>query len=116
MGEFSKAIKGSRMAELSLTVLVENMDGHLEGLEDLFLTYRTKLEESQRAAAEALDANKNKFLAYTTIARKRRAMKKKYMEDIANAARQLVGKLAPKREAECDPEERDMYFTLKDTF
>jgi len=34
--EFAEAVKGSRMAELSMNVIVSQMDGQLEGLEDIF--------------------------------------------------------------------------------
>jgi hypothetical protein len=44
--EFLKAIKGSRMAELSLSVLMTQMDGKLDGLEDIFNEYKTKREEA----------------------------------------------------------------------
>ena len=114
--EFCKAIKGSRMAEMSLSVIVENMDGHLEGLEDLFATYKSKLEEAQRAAADQLKANQNQFMSYQTTARKRRALKKKYMEDISTMTRTIVDKLAPEVAAQQNSEERDLFFTLKDTF
>merc|ERR1711879_1048427 len=42
--EFKAAILDSRSTELSLTVLLNNMDGQLEGLEDVFAQYRIKLE------------------------------------------------------------------------
>merc|ERR1711953_1500711 len=45
--EFLKAIKGSRMAELSLSVLMTQMDGKLDGLEDIFNEYKTKREEAE---------------------------------------------------------------------
>jgi DNA repair exonuclease SbcCD ATPase subunit len=35
--EFCEAIRNSRLAELSLTVLLTNMDGHLEGMEQFFV-------------------------------------------------------------------------------
>ena len=34
--EFSNAVKSSRMAELSLNVLISQMDGKLDGLGDIF--------------------------------------------------------------------------------
>jgi Ca2+-binding EF-hand superfamily protein len=52
LDEFISAIKDSRATELSLTLLLENMDGELQGLDDIFATYRTKLDEA-RLAAEA---------------------------------------------------------------
>ena len=57
-----------------------------------------------------------KFANFQASARKRRAMKKKYMDDISSLARTLVGKLAPEVEIENDSEERTLFFTLKDTF
>ena len=64
--EFAQAVKDSRLAELSLTVLVEGMDGHLEGLEEIFVSYKSKLEEARKAAAEGLENNRNKFMQYQT--------------------------------------------------
>merc|ERR1712048_1038738 len=37
--EFSEAIKGSRLAELSLSVLLTQMDGHLEGMDEFFADF-----------------------------------------------------------------------------
>jgi hypothetical protein len=102
--EFSQAVKDSRLAELSLTVLVEGMDGHLEGLEDIFVTYKSKLEEARKQAAADLENNRGKFMQYQTTARRRRAMKKKYMDDIAKFARGLVEKVCPEVDKLADQE------------
>ena len=48
--EFKSAIKDSRATELSLTVLLQAMDGELEGFDDIFSTYKTKLEEAKKKA------------------------------------------------------------------
>eukprot|EP00492_Amphilonche_elongata_P002330 TRINITY_DN258_c0_g1_i3.p1 TRINITY_DN258_c0_g1~~TRINITY_DN258_c0_g1_i3.p1 ORF type:complete len:338 (+),score=92.20 TRINITY_DN258_c0_g1_i3:430-1443(+) len=42
--EFVLAVKDSRMAELSLNVIVQQMDGSLDGLENIFADYKRKLE------------------------------------------------------------------------
>eukprot|EP00492_Amphilonche_elongata_P002336 TRINITY_DN2594_c0_g1_i1.p1 TRINITY_DN2594_c0_g1~~TRINITY_DN2594_c0_g1_i1.p1 ORF type:complete len:305 (+),score=98.53 TRINITY_DN2594_c0_g1_i1:158-1072(+) len=55
-------------------------------------------------------------MQYQTTARRRRAMKKKYMDDIAKFARSLVEKVCPEVDKKADQEEREMYYTLKDTF
>merc|ERR1711879_824782 len=54
--EFIRAIKNSRLAELSLTVLLEQMDGHLEGLESFFDDYKAKVEEANWQSAAHLDS------------------------------------------------------------
>ena len=62
--EFSNATKGSRLAELSLTVLISNMDGKLEGMEAFFENYKRKLKESQDMAAANLASNKEAFAKF----------------------------------------------------
>ena len=48
--EFATAIKESRSSELSLSVLMTQMDGHLEGMEGFFDDYKRKLKEAQEEA------------------------------------------------------------------
>merc|ERR1712176_1442843 len=43
INEFKKAIQSERMAEMSLTVILTQMDGHLDGLEEFFEEYKRKL-------------------------------------------------------------------------
>merc|ERR550534_3550406 len=42
--EFSDAVRNSRNEELSLALLLGQMDGHLEGLEGFFNDYKKRLE------------------------------------------------------------------------
>jgi Ca2+-binding EF-hand superfamily protein len=112
--EFMDAVKGSRSSELSLTVLLSQMDGHLEGMEDFFNDYKRKLEQSKREAAERMKDNEDKFKAFQATARRRRIMKKNMEEKLANALRQLAKKVGDGTNK--DDEEYDMYTTLKDTF
>ena len=62
--EFMKAIKGSRMAELSLSVLMTQMDGQLEGLEDIFNDFKRKKEEAEKQALADLDMSKAAYARF----------------------------------------------------
>eukprot|EP00492_Amphilonche_elongata_P002519 TRINITY_DN2772_c0_g1_i1.p1 TRINITY_DN2772_c0_g1~~TRINITY_DN2772_c0_g1_i1.p1 ORF type:complete len:80 (+),score=22.57 TRINITY_DN2772_c0_g1_i1:117-356(+) len=48
--EFVQAIKNNRTEELSLTVLLTQMDGHLEGMEGFFEEYKRKAKEAEEEA------------------------------------------------------------------
>ena len=54
--EFVTAIRESRSTELSLTVLLSQMDGHLEGMDGFFEKYKRSLEQA-KANALANQAN-----------------------------------------------------------
>jgi Ca2+-binding EF-hand superfamily protein len=79
--EFVDAIKGARMAELSLSVLMTQMDGQLEGLEDIFTDYKRKQEESRLQAAADLEMSKGAYAKFQATAKRRRLMKKAYMKN-----------------------------------
>merc|ERR1712043_15046 len=64
LNEFKNAIKNSRSAELSLTVILQNMDGQLEGLGDIFSKYRNKLEESRLAAEKEQQDMESRYKNY----------------------------------------------------
>ena len=100
------------MAELSLSVILEQMDGQLDGLEDIFVDYQNKLEQARREAAANMEQDKDKFLKYQATVRRRRALKKQYEDNIAKFARELVVKLRGSSEDDGDQEEREMYQTL----
>eukprot|EP00492_Amphilonche_elongata_P002345 TRINITY_DN25_c0_g1_i4.p1 TRINITY_DN25_c0_g1~~TRINITY_DN25_c0_g1_i4.p1 ORF type:complete len:147 (-),score=45.93 TRINITY_DN25_c0_g1_i4:27-467(-) len=74
--EFMKAIKSSRLTELSLTVLLEQMDGHLEGLESFFDDYKAKVEEAKLQASANLEAQEAAYKRFQATAKRRRLMKK----------------------------------------
>merc|ERR1719210_1587119 len=116
--EFCEAVKGSRMAELSLSVLLTQMDGHLEGMDDFFADYKKKKAEADAEAAAAAAMNKEKFAAFLATARRRRLMKKQNEQKIAEFVSSLTLILQEMANVEDDrnPEERKMYMTVKDTF
>ena len=115
--EFVDAIKGARMAELSLSVLMTQMDGQLEGLEDIFSDYKRKQEEARLQAASDLEASKGAYAKFKATAKRRRLMKKAYEEKIANKTHELVKQLREiAGETAVEDEGSEMYKTLKDTF
>ena len=112
--EFMQAIKDSRSAELSLGLLVEKMDGHLEGMEGFFADYKNKLTESKREAQEALANSEERFKKFQQTACRRRLMKKQMEEKI----RELGGKLisAVGEQEETNDKDAELYKTARDTF
>merc|ERR1712079_570831 len=82
--EFVDAIKGARMAELSLSVLMTQMDGHLEGLEDIFTDFKRKQEEARLQAQADAEMSANAYAKFQATAKRRRLMKKQYEEAIAD--------------------------------
>merc|ERR1712062_407 len=70
--EFKTAIKDSRAAELSLTMLLTNLDGKIDGLDDIFNTYKTKLEEAKKRAQEDLANSKDRYAMFQKTVRRRR--------------------------------------------
>ena len=83
VNEFKNAIKHSRTAELSLSVLLTQMDGHLEGMEDFFNDYKRKVEEAKKQAAADLEAGKAAYERFQATAKRRRLMKKEWEARIA---------------------------------
>ena len=78
------------MAELSLTVLIDQMDGQLAGLEDFFANYKNRVEVAKLQAAEDLDANRAAYQRFQATAKQRRSMKCEYKERIAKITHELV--------------------------
>merc|ERR1712062_126534 len=70
--EFKTAIRDSRSTELSLTMLLTNLDGQIEGLDDIFNTYKTKLEEAKRKAQADLANSKDRYAMFQKTVRRRR--------------------------------------------
>ena len=68
--EFIAAIKGSRLSELSMTVLLEQMDGHLEGLEEFFQNYQRRAEEAKSAAQAEMDINTAAYERFQATAKR----------------------------------------------
>merc|ERR1711953_1157074 len=54
--EFKNAIKDSRVEELGMSVILSQMDGHLEGMEKIFADYKKKLEAGTANGAAAEEA------------------------------------------------------------
>ena len=107
-GEFKRAIKEARTTELSLTVILSQMDGHLEGLEDFFAEYKKKLEDS-----------KGSFDRFRASERRRRLMARHNREKIAELTRTLVADisvLVGSPEEDKQDADRELYKNLKDTF
>ena len=111
--EFKKAITDSRANELSLTVIMTQMDGHLDGMESIFGEYKTKLEKAKKEAQDRLANSEDRFKMFQQTVRRRRLMKKQMQERIAEITRELVSKMGGEEQ---NAEEYEMYKTLKDTF
>ena len=62
------------MSELNLTVILTQMDGHLEGLEDYFIKYKTEMKKLR-----------NNFGAFKATAKRRRAMQQFSQKEKINA-------------------------------
>merc|ERR1719494_546549 len=108
--EFIKAIKGSRVEELSLGLLLTKMDGHLDGLAGFFESYKRRYEEAQAKQKDA-------FEVLRMSARRRRVLKQQMTQRIEKTVHDIVVQLeaAQGTEAQVD-EDYKMYMTLKDTF
>ena len=92
--EFMTAIKGSRMAELSLSNVLSKMGVQLNNLDGQFDNFK---------ATE----------------KRRRLMKKEYEENVAKTTKDIIKKLATVANRDVpqkDPEGEQLYNTLKDTF
>jgi Ca2+-binding EF-hand superfamily protein len=108
--EFKTAIKESRATELSLTLLLTNLDGELEGIDDIFNTYKEKLEESKKQAQMNLLNSEEAFKNFQQTVRRRRMMKKQMQEKMAQLTQTLVKELSGETQ---NNEEYQMYCTIK---
>lgn len=103
--EFIMAIRDSRLAELSMGVLVEKMDGHLEGLEAFFSDYKRRADEAKKEAMKQMELQQGHFAAYKATQRRRRIMKKQMEENIRQMMSILVTKMCEvNKEPIPDPE------------
>ena len=94
INEFMTAIKGSRMAELSLGKVLQKMGVQLNNLDGQYERFQATMQ-------------------------RRRLMKKQYEEDLSKMADMMIDKLCglvKKELPQKDPEQEKMYNTLKDTF
>merc|ERR1712193_396483 len=111
------AIKNSRMAELSLNVIVSQMDGQIAGLEDIFSDYKRKLEASSKQQGIDMKMSEEKFAKFQAAARKRRILKRKNQEEVNELVRNLGKELCSMTGTPLvdNHEEHDLYNTLRDT-
>ena len=113
------AVSSNRMADLSLSVILTQMDGKLEGLEGIFSEYKVKLEQSRKEAEERMSSAEGSFLNFQATTRRRRVLKKKMEEQLAIQMRTIVRKLKTlngETLAEEENEEFQFYGQLQDTF
>jgi len=69
--EFVAAVKNSRTAELSLSVLLTQMDGHLEGMDGFFSTYKERVEKAKNEAEAGRMSAQERYRALQKTARRR---------------------------------------------
>jgi Ca2+-binding EF-hand superfamily protein len=116
--EFVLAVKDSRMAELSLNVIVSNMDGSLAGLEDVFADYKRKLEASSKQQGVDMKMSEEKFRNFQAAARKRRILKRKREEQVNELVRSLGKQLSSMTGTPLvdNVEEYEAFNMIRDTF
>merc|ERR1712062_347653 len=88
--EFAKSIKGNRTEELSLTVLITQMDGHLEGMDEFFADYKRKVKEAEEEAKANLALSRGDYEAFQKATRRRRLRKKEMEQNITKKTHELV--------------------------
>jgi Ca2+-binding EF-hand superfamily protein len=91
--EFAQSIKGNRTEELSLTVLLTQMDGHLEGMEGFFTEYKNKVREAEEEAKANLALSRGDYDAFQKATRRRRLRKKEMEQNITKKTHELVVEL-----------------------
>eukprot|EP00492_Amphilonche_elongata_P003408 TRINITY_DN3726_c0_g1_i1.p1 TRINITY_DN3726_c0_g1~~TRINITY_DN3726_c0_g1_i1.p1 ORF type:complete len:148 (-),score=41.24 TRINITY_DN3726_c0_g1_i1:58-501(-) len=95
------------------------MDGHLEGMDGFFASYKKRLEDAKREAEQGRLSAQERFRSLQKTARRRRLMKKQTEERIAQLTHELVvtlRKLHGEEIMEDEDEKLVFYNTLKDTF
>ena len=97
------------------------MDGHLEGLEDIFNEYKRKRKEAEEEAKRQQQAAMKRFANLKKTERRRRLLKKKTQENIENVTNVLIVKLTDMLGSKAKVQPRDekryaFYKRLKDTF
>jgi hypothetical protein len=116
--EFVNAVKGSRLAELSLNVLVQNMDGQLEGMDEIFKDYQRKLAAAEKQNGAAMQISEERFAKFQAASRKRKLLKRKNEQKIAELVQHLAKQLGEMtgKPTNADTQEYKTYKTLQDTF
>jgi len=116
--EFVTAIKNSRAAELSMTVIISQLDGKLDGMENIFADYKRKLEASQKQSGVDLKMSEEKFKRFQAAARKRRILKRKNEQEVQELVRSLGKELCAMTGTPLvkNHEEYEMFNTIRDTF
>eukprot|EP00494_Astrolonche_serrata_P024105 UN24363 len=111
------AIRGSRMEELNLTVLLTQMDGHLEGMDEFFADFKRRSKEAEEEARANLALSRGDYETFQKAVRRRRMKKKQMQNTIAEKTNQLVHELREiAGEKQPDDKGSKMFKTLKDTF
>jgi hypothetical protein len=88
--EFASAIKNNRTEELSLTVLLTQMDGHLEGMDGFFAEYKRKVQAAEEEARANLALSRGDYEAFQKATRRRRMRKREMELNIAKKTHELV--------------------------
>ena len=106
------------MAELSLNVIVSQMDGSLAGLEDIFADYKRKLEAIKNQSGIDMKMSEEKFRKFQAAARKRRILKRKNEEEVNQMVRDLGKQLSSMTGTPLveNHEEYEAFNTIRDTF
>lgn len=92
------------MAELSLSVLLTNMDGQLEGMESFFEDYKRKAKEAEETARQTADEKWDIYARFLQTARRRRLLKKQVEQKMKDFVKTLTTNLMVMTET---PEDRD---------
>ena len=74
--KFTNAIKDSRIAELSLDIILSQMDDEIVGLNDIFADYKHKLKVANKQAGVDLKVSEENSKRFQAQTRKRRILKK----------------------------------------
>ena len=117
--EFASALKDSRSSELSLNVLMQNMEGQLAGMSDIFDDYKRKLEAAKKQSGADLKISEENLARFQAATKRRRILKKKNEAAISELVTKLGAQLSEMTGKSNDvgnAKERTTYQTLKDTF
>ena len=90
--EFVNAVKNNRAAELSMSLIFEQMDGELEGLEGIFDEYKKKQEESRIRFQKTTLRRRMMKKQFDLNIRKQTKVLKTCLEDLLNERDENVNK------------------------
>jgi len=92
--EFVSAIRESRVEELGMSVILQQMDGHLGGMEDIFADYKKKLEEQASLSSLSEEEQRRRVEALKKTETRRRLMAREIQTKISELTRTLKKQLA----------------------